>query len=149
MQMAARSFLPRGLTAKSNALAPPTISPSIAGGLRRRDDTGWPLGNQTLWTIFNRNEYDEAGLQMSVPYRQGMHYFDSYHGIELDLPPENSARENWSSLVIDPPRKTTPREVRNFGRRVCAIGCESLPGLWSRLRLLLRSGSAQGEAHGV
>jgi len=34
-----------------------------------------------------------------------------------DLPPKGPARENWSSLVIDPPRKTLPQEVGNFGLR--------------------------------
>jgi formylglycine-generating enzyme required for sulfatase activity len=43
----------------------------------------WPMGDQTLWTIVNRNEYDVDGRQMSVPYKQGMRYFDVYHGVEL------------------------------------------------------------------
>ncbi len=34
-----------------------------------------------------------------------------------DVPPKKSAREKWSSLVIDPPRKTVPREIGNFGLR--------------------------------
>jgi gamma-glutamyl hercynylcysteine S-oxide synthase len=29
----------------------------------------WPLGDQTLWTIINRNEYDVDGRQMTVPYK--------------------------------------------------------------------------------
>jgi formylglycine-generating enzyme required for sulfatase activity len=43
----------------------------------------WPLGDQTLWTIVNRNEYDVTGQQISVPYVEGMRYFDLYHGAEL------------------------------------------------------------------
>jgi formylglycine-generating enzyme required for sulfatase activity len=43
----------------------------------------WPLADQTVWTIINRNEYDVDGNQMATPYKQGMHYFDLYHGIEL------------------------------------------------------------------
>jgi formylglycine-generating enzyme required for sulfatase activity len=43
----------------------------------------WPLGDRTVWTIVNRNEYDVAGRQMSVPFESGMRYFDLYHGIEL------------------------------------------------------------------
>jgi len=43
----------------------------------------WPLGDQTLWTIVNRNEYDVNGRQMTVPYRDEMRYFDLYHGVEL------------------------------------------------------------------
>ena len=43
----------------------------------------WPLADQTVWTIVNRNEYDVSEDQMTVPYKQGMRYFDLYHGVEL------------------------------------------------------------------
>lgn len=43
----------------------------------------WPLNEQTVWTIVNRNEYDAHGRQMTVPYQQGVRYFDLYHGTEL------------------------------------------------------------------
>ncbi len=43
----------------------------------------WPVGDETVWTIINRNEYDIAGSQMEVPFQEGMHYFDLYHGVEL------------------------------------------------------------------
>ncbi len=43
----------------------------------------WPLTDQTVWTIVNRNEYDIAARQMSVPAETGARYFDLYHGIEL------------------------------------------------------------------
>ena len=43
----------------------------------------WPLADQTLWTIVNRNEYNVEGSQMTAPYKQGMRYFDLYHGVEL------------------------------------------------------------------
>jgi len=43
----------------------------------------WPLADQTVWTIVNRNEYNVEGNQMAIPYKQGMRYFDLYHGVEL------------------------------------------------------------------
>ncbi len=43
----------------------------------------WPLSDQTLWTLVNRNEYNVTGRQMLVPFRAGAHYFDLYHGAEL------------------------------------------------------------------
>jgi len=43
----------------------------------------WPLKNQTLWTIVNRNEYDVDGRQITVPFEPGMRYFDLYNGVEL------------------------------------------------------------------
>jgi gamma-glutamyl hercynylcysteine S-oxide synthase len=43
----------------------------------------WPLGDQTVWTIVNRNEYEVDGRQITVSYKPGTRYFDLYHGIEL------------------------------------------------------------------
>jgi gamma-glutamyl hercynylcysteine S-oxide synthase len=43
----------------------------------------WPVRDQTVWTIVNRNEYDVSGLQMTVPGGKDMRYFDLYHGVEL------------------------------------------------------------------
>jgi iron(II)-dependent oxidoreductase len=43
----------------------------------------WPLADQTVWTIVNRSEYDVDGRQMTVPFKQGVRYFDLYHGVEL------------------------------------------------------------------
>ncbi len=54
----------------------------------------WPLGGETLWTIVSRNEYDLDGRQMSVPYREGIRYFDLYHGIEVQ-----PVREGDSSVL--------------------------------------------------
>jgi gamma-glutamyl hercynylcysteine S-oxide synthase len=43
----------------------------------------WPLGDQTVWTIVNRNEYNVGGPQMEVPHKDAVRYFDLYHGVEL------------------------------------------------------------------
>jgi gamma-glutamyl hercynylcysteine S-oxide synthase len=43
----------------------------------------WPLGDQTVWTIINRNEYEVDGRQITVSYKPGTRYFDLYHGVEL------------------------------------------------------------------
>jgi gamma-glutamyl hercynylcysteine S-oxide synthase len=43
----------------------------------------WPLAGRTVWTIVNRNEYDLEGRQMSAVHKDGMRYFDLYHGVEL------------------------------------------------------------------
>ena len=50
----------------------------------------WPLGDQTVWTIVNRNEYQVSGPQMKVPAMPGMHYYDLYHGEELKPEREDS-----------------------------------------------------------
>lgn len=43
----------------------------------------WLLGDQTLWTIVNRNEYNAQGDQMEIQASSGLHYYDVYHGVEL------------------------------------------------------------------
>jgi formylglycine-generating enzyme required for sulfatase activity len=48
----------------------------------------WPLGKETVWTIVNRTGYDIAGRQMDVKHTMGMHYFDLYHGTELEPEPD-------------------------------------------------------------
>src|ERR1700678_544173 len=46
-------------------------------------ESRWPVGEETVWTIVNRNEYNVAGAEMELPVVEGMHYFDLYHGVEL------------------------------------------------------------------
>jgi iron(II)-dependent oxidoreductase len=43
----------------------------------------WPLHDQTVWTIVNRNEYDVEGHEIELQAGEGMRYFDLYHGTEL------------------------------------------------------------------
>jgi len=43
----------------------------------------WPSGDQTLWTIVNRNEYNLQGDQLEIPASGDLHYYDMYHGAEL------------------------------------------------------------------
>jgi formylglycine-generating enzyme required for sulfatase activity len=43
----------------------------------------WPLGDENLWTIVNRNEYDVSGPQIELAAADARHYYDLYHGIEL------------------------------------------------------------------
>jgi formylglycine-generating enzyme required for sulfatase activity len=43
----------------------------------------WPKGDQTVWTIVNRNEYDVDGAQLSVKTGDEVRWFDLYHGVEL------------------------------------------------------------------
>jgi formylglycine-generating enzyme required for sulfatase activity len=59
----------------------------------------WPLGEQTVWTIVNRNQYDVDGRQMSVPAAAGMRYFDLYHGVELA--PQRDGQSDVLSFEIE------------------------------------------------
>jgi formylglycine-generating enzyme required for sulfatase activity len=53
----------------------------------------WPLEDQTLWTVVNRNEYDLDGDQMEVAASPDTRYFDIYHGTELK--PEIRGAARW------------------------------------------------------
>ena len=64
----------------------------------------WPLNDQTLWTLVNRNEYNVSGPQLSVPGWDGAHYYDLYHGVELQGQREDGA------LVLN-----FPLEAHGFG----------------------------------
>ncbi|HEV2395781.1 MAG TPA: formylglycine-generating enzyme family protein [Candidatus Sulfotelmatobacter sp.] len=65
----------------------------------------WPLGEQAVWTIVNRNEYDVDGDQMEVPASYGYHYFDLYHGIELKA----ETRPNRQTVL------SFPIEAKGYG----------------------------------
>jgi iron(II)-dependent oxidoreductase len=56
------------------------MSPTLRYGVYA---SRWPLGGETVWTIVNRNEYDVDGDQMEVSSKEGLRYFDLYHGVEL------------------------------------------------------------------
>ncbi len=71
----------------------------------------WPLGEQTVWTIINRNEYEVDGRQMTVPYQAGMRYFDLYHGVEL-----KPAQENGLAVL------SFSTEARGFGAILATPG---------------------------
>jgi iron(II)-dependent oxidoreductase len=43
----------------------------------------WPTVKETLWTLVNRNAYQVDGGQLRLPTTNGMHYYDLWHGVEL------------------------------------------------------------------
>jgi hypothetical protein len=59
----------------------------------------WPLHDQTLWTIVNRNEYEVLGNQIEVFAVPGMRYFDLYRGVELK--PETRDRRSVLTFLIE------------------------------------------------
>jgi formylglycine-generating enzyme required for sulfatase activity len=59
----------------------------------------WPLEERTVWTLVNRNEYDVDGREMSVAHKDGMRYFDLYHGVELK--PEVEGGEDVLSFATE------------------------------------------------
>ena len=82
----------------------------------------WPLGEQVLWTIVNRNEYDLDGDQMEVAASQGVHYFDVYHGAELKPKPEaqDAGFSAFPSKPKDMEQYSRPARSRTL---ICKICC--------------------------
>jgi gamma-glutamyl hercynylcysteine S-oxide synthase len=52
----------------------------------------WPLNQQTVWTIVNRNEYNVRGQQIELNPEPGIHYLDLYHGVELTPEPSSAGK---------------------------------------------------------
>jgi gamma-glutamyl hercynylcysteine S-oxide synthase len=71
----------------------------------------WPAGDETVWTIVNRNEYETSGRQMTVPHRDGVRYFDLYHGSEL-----NPQRESAGDVL------SFPLEAHGYGAVLATHG---------------------------
>jgi gamma-glutamyl hercynylcysteine S-oxide synthase len=70
----------------------PTLQPGVFA-------SKFPTATSTLWTIVNRNEYDSAGEQIRTTRRDGMHYYDLWHGVELT--PVFHGNEATLSFAID------------------------------------------------
>lgn len=64
----------------------------------------WPVGDDALWTIVNRNAFAVDGRQILVRAKAGERYFDLWRGVEL-LP----GREGEKAVL------SFPVEARGFG----------------------------------
>ena len=43
----------------------------------------WPTPTQTVWTFVNRNPFEVDGGQLMLKRSPGVHYYDLWHGVEL------------------------------------------------------------------
>ena len=71
------------------------LSPMLRYGIYA---SRWPLEDQSVWTIVNRNEYDVDGDQIEIRNTPGYRYYDLYHGKELRL----EARAAGSTVLAFP-----------------------------------------------
>ena len=94
----------RRVATMERALAPFLITPGwepLAPMLRYGVFASrWPLAQQTVWTIVNRNDYDVEGPQIDLVPNEGFRYFDLYHGVEL-TPVKNQAGRMVLSFNIE------------------------------------------------
>jgi len=86
----------------------------------------WPLGGEKLWTIVNRNDYDVEGDQIEVANSDSLHYFDLYHGVEL----QPQTRSGGATVLA------FPIEAKGYGA-VLATGSapdQKLAALMSKMK---------------
>ena len=78
----------RRIATIERAVAPFLISPDWEPLYPMRTNgvfaSRWPLAGDAVFTIVNRNEYDVNAEQMTLPAESGVHYYDLYHGVELE-----------------------------------------------------------------
>jgi formylglycine-generating enzyme required for sulfatase activity len=105
----------RRVATMERALAPLLISkdwepfyPTIPYGVYA---SRWPIGDRSVWTIVNRNDYDIDGRQILIPRRPGVRYFDLYHGVELH--PEQQGVNDALSFYL---------EAHGFGAVASIVG---------------------------
>jgi gamma-glutamyl hercynylcysteine S-oxide synthase len=72
------------------------MSPMLRDGIFA---SRWPLAEQTVWTIVNRNQYNVDGPEMEVSEETGWRYFDLYHGSELKAESDPTGRRVLSFPV--------------------------------------------------
>ncbi len=87
----------------------------------------WPKGDQTVWTIVNRNEFDVDGIQLSISAADGERFFDLYHGTELK--PERESGHAVLSFAL---------EAHGFGTVLSTRGdpAPDLQKLMARMRTM-------------
>jgi iron(II)-dependent oxidoreductase len=88
----------------------------------------WPLGEQVIWTIVNRNEYAVEGDQIEIAGQESVRYFDLYHGAELKA----QARPGGRSVLA------FPIEAKGYGAILATNTApdEKLLALMSKMKAL-------------
>jgi len=92
----------------------------------------WPLGQETVWTIVNRNSYDIEGRQMDMPATPGMRFYDLYHGVELKATVEDGRAtlsfpieaEGYGAILATPGEPST--EFRALMEKMAAMTAKPL-----------------------
>jgi formylglycine-generating enzyme required for sulfatase activity len=105
----------------------------------------WPLGDQTVWTIVNRNAYNVSGRQIEVPLTPGLRYFDLYHGVELK--PETDGNNAVLGFDLEPQGYgailATPGEpdhaLKSLMQRMAALTAKPLADFSNETTILKQS----------
>ncbi len=77
----------------------------------------FPTAQLTVWNVVNRNEYAVEGEQIAVAHRDGMRYYDAWHGLPLE------ARVEDDRAVL-----SFSMEGRGFGAVLALASGASLDG---------------------
>ena len=94
----------------------------------------FPGGDETLWTLINRNDYEVRGTQLRVPDVPGTRYFDLWNGKELEAK-QSDVGTQTITLRFD-------MEPQGFGA-VLAVKSEHMPTALDPLLAKMRTLSAR------
>jgi iron(II)-dependent oxidoreductase len=102
----------------------------------------WPLGDETVWTIINRNQYNLQGAQLELPVQEGLRYFDLYHGVELPGERRNNkivltfpldAKDYGAVLATKQPLSDSLKDLMAKMKTLTATPLSSLSDKWGFL----------------
>jgi len=102
----------------------------------------WPVGDESVWTLVNRNDFTVDGVQLAVESAPGLRYFDLYHGVELTpgyedgkaiLSFELEARGIGAIIATSHPDMSRLQPFLNAMRDGSAVRLEALSNEWRPL----------------
>jgi formylglycine-generating enzyme required for sulfatase activity len=115
------------------------LTPTIQFGVFA---SSWQLKGETVLTVVNRNEYDLTGPQIELPYKQGLHYYDLWHGVEL-TPVRKGEKvtlgfdmeaHGYGALLVTPELKNEPlKALMEKSKSWAAMPLASLSDAWKPL----------------
>jgi len=104
--------------------------------------SAWPLKEETVITLVNRNEYDLTGPEIELPAKPGLHYFDLWHGIELTPVRKGNTvtlsfdieAHGYGALIVTPELKDAAlKSLMEQSKNWAAVPLKSLSDTWKPL----------------
>ena len=112
----------RRMATIERAMAPLMVSPDWEPFAETEHEgvfaSRFPLGDEALWTVVNRNEFRVSGEQIQVAGGEGRRYFDLWRGVEVkpETAPDGRARLSFEmealgfGAVLERPAGPVPAE---------------------------------------
>ena len=88
----------------------------------------WSDANETLWTIVNRNDFDVDGDQIKIPFKEGVTYYDVWHGEKLIPVRENNnealsfkIEKNGYAAILEINNKVSDKNLQDFLSQISSL----------------------------